>query len=75
MSATSPGPEASAVLAAMTFMAIGPLAVAALVLIAYPETAHLELEDLNQGVAVSFPTESAGVARRASNAERSLATQ
>lgn len=31
----------------MAFLALGPLALAVLVLVAYPETAHRELEDLN----------------------------
>jgi hypothetical protein len=33
--------------AAMPYVAVGPALLAVLILVAYPETAHQELEDLN----------------------------
>jgi MFS family permease len=40
---------------ALTVLAIGPLAMAVLVLVAYPETVHRELEELNPEDALPAP--------------------
>lgn len=49
---------------AIAMLAIGPLLVAALVLALYPETAHVELEDLNPEDRLADPVEAADRSRR-----------
>jgi hypothetical protein len=45
---------------ALAVLSIGPLLVAALVMLAYPETAHLELEQINPTDDAVAPTGTSG---------------